>query len=81
MNLSLHRHKVSDIYYKINNMFNMLAFCLVTLLSNNYITVQYASLVIGETAYQPIITGKRFLKNVTVFPMLHYEYKYIPSVP
>ena len=47
MNLSLHRHKASDIYYKINNMFNVLAFCLVTLLSNSYITVQYAPLVIG----------------------------------
>lgn len=58
MNLSLHRHKASDIYYKINNMFNVLAFCLVTLLSNSYITVQYAPLVIGEIAYQPIITGK-----------------------
>ena len=31
------------------------------------------SLVIGETAYQPIITGKWFLKNVTMFPILYYE--------
>lgn len=31
------------------------------------------SLLTGETAYQPIIAGKYFF-NVTVFPILHYEY-------
>ena len=32
------------------------------------------SLVIGETAYQPIITGKWVFKNVTMFPVLYYVY-------
>ena len=31
----------------------------ITLLSKNYITIQYAiSFITGETAYQTIITGK-----------------------
>ena len=33
------------------------------LLSKNYNTTQYASLIFGETVYQPIITGNWFLKK------------------
>ena len=43
------------------------------MLSKNYITVQYASLIIGESAYQPIIS-KWVFKNVTMFPIPYYEY-------
>ena len=33
------------------------------------------SLITRETAYQPTIPGKRFLKKLfTMFPILHYEY-------
>ena len=40
-------------------------YCFITLLSKNYIAIQYASLslIIGETANQPIITGKWFSKK------------------
>ena len=48
-NLSLHRHKLSDIWYinKINNVFIFLQF--ITFLSKNYIR---------ENAYPSIITGR-----------------------
>lgn len=41
-NLPLHRHKVSDILYKINNMLAFLYF--ITLLSMNYVTIWYVLL-------------------------------------
>lgn len=34
------------------------SYCFVTSISKNFMAVQYASLVIGETAYQLIIAGK-----------------------
>ena len=47
-----------------------LSYCFKILLSKDYITIQYSSLflVIGETAYQPIITGKWVLKKCIGVP-------------
>ena len=43
----------------------MLVFLLLTLLSKNYITIKYASLIVGETACQPIFIGLQ--KSLTLF--------------
>ena len=52
------------------------SYCCVTLLSKNYITVQYASLSYNWrnylSAYYHRLSG--LLKNVTKFPILYYEY-------
>lgn len=43
------------------------SYCFLTLLSEKYITIQYAFLIMGESAYQ-LVTGKWFiLKSNTVF--------------
>ena len=63
---SLHRHKINDIQYKTN----VFSYFFVSLLSKNYITVQDACLVIGETASQPIIIS-------SLFPILYYAYKIV----
>lgn len=40
----------------------------------NYLLLQCASLLIGETIYQPVVSDKRFFKtHVTMFPILYYE--------
>ena len=40
------------------------SYCFITLLSKNYITVQFAPLSLSQLAYQPTIPGKWFLKTV-----------------
>ena len=44
----------------------------------NYSTAEYASfsLIIGETAYQPVIPCRWLLKSGTMFLILYYEYDY-----
>ena len=68
--LSWYRYKVSDIKYKINNALAFLLFCnlkkklhdCTVCLSCNW-----------RSYYQPISTGKGFF-NVTIFPIVYYEY-------
>ena len=73
--LSLHRYKVSDIKSKINNVLVFLLFYNFAVKELHYHKV-CLSLIIGATAYQPVITGKCFFKNATMFPILYYEYNY-----
>lgn len=76
--LSLCREQVSVSDVKLVT--SSFSYCSATLLSKNYITVQHASfflslsLLIGETMYQSIITGKYIFLSVTVFPIPHYNY-------
>ena len=64
--LSLHRYKVIDIKSKINNVLVFLLFYNFAVKELHYHKV-CLSLIIGATAYQPVITGKCFFKNVTKF--------------
>lgn len=59
----LHGHELSDIHVYMKLTACDLSHCFITLPSNNYISIWYASFVIKETAYQPSVTGEWFLKN------------------
>ena len=60
--LSLGRCKVSEIF-NTKLIMCWFSYCFVILLSKNYITAWYASLIIGETVYHPVKTGKWFFKK------------------
>ena len=63
--LPSHRHKVSDIQYKINNVLVLLLFYSFAFKESHYHTISL-SVVIGEIGYQPIITND-FSKCNNVF--------------
>lgn len=72
--LFLHGHKVSDISCKITFKLVFLLFSKFAFNELCYCTVLCFSLVIGETAYQPVVTGRWFSFNVTMFLILYYKY-------
>ena len=80
----MHKIQVDSIlsFYRLKwVIFNMKLIPLVYLPFYNFAFKEYCTVcialfhIIGETAYQPIITGKHFL-NITMFSILYYEYDY-----